>query len=533
MELPPLPLFDSVAPRKAVPCKDGGSGASASVGMAAVLARHADRKAEPAAAEPLKCTLPEAEAKYKPPAWGGKRAWKAGELCKLDVFRAGVALDSIDLKGVSHAVLGRDTRCHIQIEHPSLSRQHCALQVTPAGGLHVQDLASSHGTFVNGQRLTPNTFVQLRAGDIVKLGESSRIYVFEHEGGDGDAGRGRADVDREREETYLAHKMRKESAKTAGNFREKMVKATLNAQQRKEKELAERAAAFHKAAEEGAFESEVARDGEEGDASLKRPATVLERDTNLGFDEEDTFYDRDARSAKKRRTAAPQMVSVFDSTAQVSFTAITKKKPNAAPRDVSSSAPQSSLLTSLTQLTKERDERERVVASLQEKVAAANASQREAVETEDPLRVYLVKNEVAEATQKLKAATKQLETATAALEAKQQHLGYKCPGGEGTAKTAPPTPPPSVPAATPTAVPAVPTTFVVSASSSSGLKHALTDAVRGMSAEAAAEAAAVQLALDQERDAALQARQAEEEEKAMIRELRGIADGSPAVDAQG
>lgn len=40
------------------------------------------------------------------------------------------------------------------------------------------DLESTHGTFLNGKRIEPGRFVQLLPKDIIKLGASTREYVF-------------------------------------------------------------------------------------------------------------------------------------------------------------------------------------------------------------------------------------------------------------------------------------------------------------------------------------------------------------------
>jgi pSer/pThr/pTyr-binding forkhead associated (FHA) protein len=44
---------------------------------------------------------------------------------------------------------GRNPACDLAISHPSISRQHCLLQLTERG-LHVKDLDTTNGTRVNG-----------------------------------------------------------------------------------------------------------------------------------------------------------------------------------------------------------------------------------------------------------------------------------------------------------------------------------------------------------------------------------------------
>ena len=51
------------------------------------------------------------------------------------------------------SLVGRNPACDFTIDHPSISRQHCLLQITDRG-LHVKDLGTTNGTKVNGIVLT-------------------------------------------------------------------------------------------------------------------------------------------------------------------------------------------------------------------------------------------------------------------------------------------------------------------------------------------------------------------------------------------
>lgn len=65
--------------------------------------------------------------------------------------------------------LGRDITNDITINDPEVSRHH--LRITRgAGGFTLEDLGSTNGTFVNGQRLTGPR--PLRPGDMIGLGET-------------------------------------------------------------------------------------------------------------------------------------------------------------------------------------------------------------------------------------------------------------------------------------------------------------------------------------------------------------------------
>lgn len=62
-------------------------------------------------------------------------------------------------------IIGRDPSCDITLALDHLSRKHAALEVKN-GQLYVEDLNSSNGTFVNGERITQKG---LKPGDKVKM----------------------------------------------------------------------------------------------------------------------------------------------------------------------------------------------------------------------------------------------------------------------------------------------------------------------------------------------------------------------------
>ncbi len=65
--------------------------------------------------------------------------------------------------------LGRDITNDIVINDPEVSRHHCRL-TRGGGGYTLEDLGSTNGTFVNGQRLTGAR--PLAGGDMIGLGET-------------------------------------------------------------------------------------------------------------------------------------------------------------------------------------------------------------------------------------------------------------------------------------------------------------------------------------------------------------------------
>jgi hypothetical protein len=66
-------------------------------------------------------------------------------------------------------MLGRDVTNDVPLGDAEISRQHARLTRTP-GGMVLEDLGSTNGTFVNGDRLTSPRV--LRSGDLIGLGEN-------------------------------------------------------------------------------------------------------------------------------------------------------------------------------------------------------------------------------------------------------------------------------------------------------------------------------------------------------------------------
>ena len=67
--------------------------------------------------------------------------------------------------------IGRSPGAEFIVEAALVSRLHCQLTAT-ADTLHVKDLGSTNGTFVNGKRVTT---AELRDGDTVSVGRLELI----------------------------------------------------------------------------------------------------------------------------------------------------------------------------------------------------------------------------------------------------------------------------------------------------------------------------------------------------------------------
>lgn len=89
-------------------------------------------------------------------------------------------------------LVGRDkTVADILTEHASCSKQHAVLQFRlfqkpSKDGLsfenevrpYIMDLESTNGTLLNGAPIESSRYIELRAKDVLKFGESTREYVL-------------------------------------------------------------------------------------------------------------------------------------------------------------------------------------------------------------------------------------------------------------------------------------------------------------------------------------------------------------------
>ena len=76
-------------------------------------------------------------------------------------------------------IIGRDTESTIVLNHPSISKKHAKIDYdTNANTAFLIDLNSTHGTFINDMKLSPNQSIQLKSGDILSFGQSEVKYIY-------------------------------------------------------------------------------------------------------------------------------------------------------------------------------------------------------------------------------------------------------------------------------------------------------------------------------------------------------------------
>lgn len=70
-------------------------------------------------------------------------------------------------------LVGRNPACDITLDHGSISRQHCLMQITDRG-LHIKDLGTTNGSKINGSSITEG---YVNAGDQLTMGHL--VFVLE------------------------------------------------------------------------------------------------------------------------------------------------------------------------------------------------------------------------------------------------------------------------------------------------------------------------------------------------------------------
>ncbi|CAH0713014.1 unnamed protein product, partial [Brenthis ino] len=119
---------------------------------------------------------------YKEPKWSG--TCPEGSEYALEVLKSGMIVEKVDLTNKPYYVFGRLANCDVIMAHPTISRHHAVLQYKafagdgePPSGWYMFDLGSTHGTFVNRERVKDNHYIRIRVGYQIKFGSSTRTYI--------------------------------------------------------------------------------------------------------------------------------------------------------------------------------------------------------------------------------------------------------------------------------------------------------------------------------------------------------------------
>jgi len=81
-----------------------------------------------------------------------------------------VAADIVSLAGQAEVVVGRAAESGLRLDHPAVSLRHARIRTERSGARTIEDLGSTNGTFVNGERLAANVTRHLAAGDVIRVG---------------------------------------------------------------------------------------------------------------------------------------------------------------------------------------------------------------------------------------------------------------------------------------------------------------------------------------------------------------------------
>lgn len=101
---------------------------------------------------------------YKEPKWSGLPQSQYS----FEVLKSGTILEKIELSNKSYYVFGRLGNCDIVMAHPTVSRFHAVMQYRTEGdsdnnpGFYIYDLNSTHGTFLNKNRIKSNIYVRVQ-----------------------------------------------------------------------------------------------------------------------------------------------------------------------------------------------------------------------------------------------------------------------------------------------------------------------------------------------------------------------------------
>ncbi|GBP48332.1 Kanadaptin [Eumeta japonica] len=120
---------------------------------------------------------------YKEPKWSG--LCPDGSDYALEVLKSGVIVERVELTKKPYYVFGRLVNCDIVMAHPTISRHHSILQYKafaeegePHSGWYLYDLGSTHGTYLNKEKIKANHYTRVKVGHQIKFGTSTRTYIL-------------------------------------------------------------------------------------------------------------------------------------------------------------------------------------------------------------------------------------------------------------------------------------------------------------------------------------------------------------------
>jgi|GEM_PF-5456568 len=79
--------------------------------------------------------------------------------------------------GSNDVKVGRNASCDVVLQFLSVSREHLLLRCDKEGRLFIQDLHSTYGTRINGQKIIPGIMTPIQQGAIVQVSEEIALDI--------------------------------------------------------------------------------------------------------------------------------------------------------------------------------------------------------------------------------------------------------------------------------------------------------------------------------------------------------------------
>ena len=102
------------------------------------------------------------------------------------MIKDGVQIETYDFSSADFLAIGRQipdeaadvARSFVHMEHPSLSRKHAMLiKNKQTNDVFLYDHGSTHGTSLNYLPVKAFEFIEVNDGDILRFGESTRMFI--------------------------------------------------------------------------------------------------------------------------------------------------------------------------------------------------------------------------------------------------------------------------------------------------------------------------------------------------------------------
>lgn len=113
--------------------------------------------------------------KFAIPPWSAMPKYKVS----LEIMESGIINKEIPLNDKPTYCIGRNPEfCDVPVDDALMSRKHACIQHKSDGTVWLFDMGSTHGTYLNRQRINAGEFVQIKDGDFVRFGpKEERFFI--------------------------------------------------------------------------------------------------------------------------------------------------------------------------------------------------------------------------------------------------------------------------------------------------------------------------------------------------------------------